>query len=463
MSRPAPKITVSDTIAVFPDRRKAYVVRWRFNGVGHWEGYEHRAQADRFRSRLLIAVQDEDRWDARTGKPSSWTVTGDVSMAEWTRTYLASRWAERAPHTRASMVQSLVLGIVRSGTAKAPELTLEQRLAVKAWLAPVWDATAGAWVAAPPLPKDVAKWIATHSPRLSELDRAALYKLDASLRVREDGSGQLSAATAARHTKAVKACLDEAVAAGVMDACEWPTGSRGGVRLRSKRKKAAAGTVRHEDVPSAAQLRAVIEAMGGTRSSANFRALTAVCGYAGLRPSEALALSPRDMHLPETGWGTMDVLNTMASAGVDPAMVAPGEEEAAPKTWKRPGLPISPLLVAELRSYLTSTGLTGDAGMFRTSTGTLPTLANWSRAITKACKAVGVKPFTPYGLRHMAASHMAAAGVEPAVNAWRLGHSVMTAMAYYHHVVEGSQERANRLLDELYGTPELGVGEGEEA
>jgi integrase len=71
--------------------------------------------------------------------------------------------------------------------------------------------------------------------------------------------------------------------------------------------------------------------------------------------------------------------------------------------------------------------------------------------IKKACKAAGVKYFSPYGLRRMVVSQMIRGGVDPATAARVTGHSVEVMLKVYYEANDEDIRRAVLMAD--LGTP----------
>ena len=109
--------------------------------------------------------------------------------------------------------------------------------------------------------------------------------------------------------------------------------------------------------------------------SKNYRVMTAIAYYAGLRPSEVVMLRVRSTELPAEGWGRLDV--TEADISFD----EPGE----PKT----SVPIPPVLVAMLREWVHQNRLSSpERLLFRTRNDTMPSGSNWARAWHRASRDV---------------------------------------------------------------------------
>ena len=149
--------------------------------------------------------------------------------------------------------------------------------------------------------------------------------------------------------------------------------------------------------------------------------MTAVAYYAGLRPSEVVMLRVRSLTLPSAGWGEIAV--TEADIDYD----EPGE----PKTgWRR--VPIPPVLVRELRQWLTSSRFAReDALLFGREPTRARHRATWGRAWRRGLARAGVAPTRVYDCRHAAATTWLHAGVPLAEVARRLGHSVETLVSTY--------------------------------
>jgi integrase len=190
-------------------------------------------------------------------------------------------------------------------------------------------------------------------------------------------------------------------------------------------------------LPSPARAVAIIDRLKSHQpGSLAYQAMTAVVFYAGLRPSEVVMLRPRALSLPSTGWGAIAV--TEADNGSD----EPGD----PKTGKRT-VPMPPLLVERLRSWIADHDSAADALLFRTRQGNRPSQSNWSRALKRACESTGVPRVRVYDFRHANATMMLKAGVPLAEAARRLGHSVETLVSTYVGAMDGDDTEANRLID----------------
>ena len=81
---------------------------YTIDGRHRSESVRTRIEADRYRGRLLQAVQDGSRFHESSGEPDAWqTPLGELGVHEWARRWLTEQWAEWQPRTRTSAVEAL--------------------------------------------------------------------------------------------------------------------------------------------------------------------------------------------------------------------------------------------------------------------------------------------------------------------------------------------------------------------
>ena len=91
-----------------PSAKSPYIVRWVVDGKEHNQSFRVRVQADRYRSRLLVALHNGESFDRRTGEPVSWRPPADaLAVHLWARRWVGEQWHEWAPRTRRSSVEAL--------------------------------------------------------------------------------------------------------------------------------------------------------------------------------------------------------------------------------------------------------------------------------------------------------------------------------------------------------------------
>ena len=408
--------------------RRPWIVRWSLGGRQRSRAFRTKAEAERYRSGLLVAQQAGERFDDETGEPVSWQPLPDQMQAhDWARRWLAEQWNEWAPRTRASAVEALtrLVPLLVSPTAPPPPAGLRAHLRV--WLPPEGldiDDRAVAWL---------GQW----SLQLGQLSRSTLGNVDQALGVADDGT-PLGPATAGRFRKVSRACIRRAVDLGVLDADPWPPPPRG----RSQRKAGRArGAVSIRALPDPETMRQAIEAIPNHQpASRTYQVMTAVAYYAGLRPSEVVMLRAKTLHLPSSGWGRIDVVEA------DVSFDEPGEPKTGPRV-----VPIPQPLVEMLRSWIADRNLSGDDLLFRTRAGGRPTSSNWSRSLRRALEKIDHAPIRIYDCRHAAATTWLAAGVPLGEVARRMGHSVETLVSTYVGALDGDETMANERIDAVLG------------
>jgi integrase len=415
--------------------KRPWIVRWAVVGRQRSRSFRTRAEADRFRSGLQLAQQSGERFDETTGEPASWAPrTDQLRSHEWARQWLAEQWDEWAPRTRVSAIEALARLVVLLVPASAPPPPELLRSRVAAWLPPGSE----------PLDRASAQWLEQWGLSLAQLNRVLLAGVDRQLGQRDDGQ-PLAPSTAARYRKVSRACIRRAVELEVLPADPWPTPSRG----RSQRKALRVRrSVPIRSLPDLATMRRAIDAMVSHQpASRTYRVMTAVAYYAGLRPSEVVMLRAASLHLPQRGWGRIEV--TEADVSFD----EPGEPKTGPRS-----VPIPPVLVGILREWVEEHSLSGQALLFRTRTGGRPTQSNWSRSLHRAMRLIDAPPMRIYDCRHAAATTWLRAGVPLGEAAKRLGHSVETLVSTYVGALDGDESLANQRIQAALDPDTTSVG-----
>ncbi len=399
-----------------------WVVRYTIDGHHRGKSFRTRIEADRYRGLLLQEVQAGRRFDETTGEPESWqTPLAEARVHEWSRRWLGEQWQEWQPRTRASATEALArfITIAVEHGAKPPG---GLRVYLHCALSPNADGVRDA---------QFEKWMAKNCLTLGEFDREQIAGIDRRLGLKLDGS-PLAATTANRIRIVARASVRSAIEAGAVAPDVWPQRSK----TRARRK--VARTKRSVDVrslPSTAAMAEAIDAIVTQQpGSKNYRVMTAVPYYAGLRPSEVVMLRVRSTELPANGWGRLDV--TEADISFD----EPGESKTGPRS-----VPIPPVLVKMLREWLQENNLASpDRLLFRTRNDTMPSGSNWARAWHRALESVGQRPMRIYDCRHAAATTWLRAGMPLAETARRLGHSVETLVSTYAGALDDEEHVANR-------------------
>lgn len=289
------------TVGALQDRRghqrtcKPWLVRWAIDAERFSRSYRTKAEADRMRSRLLVAQQDGEWFDRRTGEPESWRPAGsEMQVHAWARLWLAGEWQDWAPRTRTSSVEALsrFLPLVRDPKAPPPPAGL--RAYLHRTLPPATDVDQG---------DEYERWLGRWVLSLGELNRELLADVEHRLGIGDKGQ-QLASATAARYRKVAHACVRRAVELGRLVADPWPPTPTGRSRRKARRKRSA---VDIRSVPDPRTMAAILRAIPTHQpGSLTYQAMTAVMYFAGLRPSEVVMLRPRALRLPAEGWGAIE-------------------------------------------------------------------------------------------------------------------------------------------------------------
>jgi integrase len=418
-----------------PRDKRRYHVKWRVSGRDKTRSFATKAQAERLKARLQMAVIEGVEFDLVTGLPVSW-IKQDKTWWEWSQEWLGLKWSQWSGHSRRSAVESLV--------AITPLMARD---------------------GAPPAPDDVATWLREHGYRpgatdrqsppgwldrwsvpLVEVEPAQLERVLAAVTTKRDGSPMARDVARRRRTalNAVlsAACRRELIDHNPLDKSEWTLPTRN-------------ITVDISTVPSYDDVAEIVDHVAGLKTDgARYAALFACVGIAGMRPSEAIGLLAADLALPKEGWGLAVLRGASTSPGTrftsNGTVVEDKELKQRPPDATR-DVPLAPDLVERLWWHMerwppvNGRVFTNAAGRTSTTTNYGPV---WVRARSKLWPAEHrLGKTTVYDLRHSAATMMLRARVPPAEVARRLGHSVDILMRVYAGVFEDERHRSNELID----------------
>ncbi len=278
--------------------QRRYYAKWRVDGRDRTRSFKTRAEADRFRSGLLTAVQDGQSFDAASGEPSSWLErSGAPTWWTWSQDWLALKWPQWSGHSRRSAVESLALLtplLVRDRAPKPPADLAD-------WLRQTGYRPGTTPEGAP------AVWLERWSIALHEIEPPLIEKVLAAVCSKSDG-GATVPAVARRRRGTFGAVLRAAVRRGMlttnpMERVEW-------------RAPVGAVAIDVATVPAPGDIQAIVDHVSALPSSgARYAALFATVGIAGMRPSEAIGLQVHDVELPARGWGLASLRGAVTSPG----------------------------------------------------------------------------------------------------------------------------------------------------
>ncbi|WP_181785704.1 tyrosine-type recombinase/integrase [Streptomyces phytophilus] len=449
------KLTVNRTT-----KKPTYLVRWVVGGQPFSESYKTKALADRFRAKLLRAVDKGEPFDTVTGLPDS--LRGGkaaLSFLELALKYLDHRWAEASAKHRDSMTDALATVVpVLVKPVRGRPATKVLRKALRSFLL------------SPPRrerkrPEEIAaavRWLEKASLPVAELQEIArVHELIDALGRKLDGK-PAATQTYRRRRAVVFNALEYAVETGTLPSNPLS-------RVQRKRGRRAVQEVDRRVVVNPRQARELLAAVtyvgGWERASGRrLRAFYGCLYYAALRPGEALGLRRSDCVLPAQGWGRIELAETRPSAGK--AWTDSGE--AHDRRGLKQGadgevriVPIPPPLVRLLREHLKEFGTAADGRLFASERGNVVAASSYSR-VWKQTRELALLPrqvssvlaARPYDLRHAGVSQWLNSGVPAPEVAACAGHSVDVLLKIYAKCIDGQETEMNDRIMQGLGEDE---------
>ncbi|MFD8280775.1 tyrosine-type recombinase/integrase [Streptomyces solisilvae] len=438
------KISVNRTT-----KKPTYLVRWAVDGTPFSESHKTKALADRFRAKLLRAVDKGEPFDTVTGLPDS--LRGGkaaLTLLELALKYLDHRWASASAKQRDSMTDSLAVAVpslVKQVRGRPESAVLRRSL--RSYLLPVPRRSRER-------PDDVAaavRWLEKASLPVAELTEIGhVHALVDALSRKLDGKPAANQTYRRRRAVTFNA-LEYAVELEML-----PSNPLG--RVRRKRGQQPVQEVDRRVVVNPKQARELLNAVTyvGGYERASGRRLRAFFGcmyYAATRPGEALGLRRSDCELPETGWGRITVEETRPSAGKSWTNSGEAHDRRGLKQ-RSPGevriVPIPPPLVRMLREHLEEFGKAEDGRIFFSERGNVVASSSYYR-VWQHTRELGLLPdqvssvlaAKPYDLRHACVSQWLNSGVPAPEVAARAGHSVDVLLKIYAKCIDGQEVEMN--------------------
>ncbi|MEO7980588.1 MAG: tyrosine-type recombinase/integrase [Sporichthyaceae bacterium] len=442
---------------------KPWQVRWRLTHRGRRvdgsEQFPSKALAEDFRARLITARNAGEPFDPHTKLPASWGRAQAVTSIEFLIEHAHRRWPQVSPNHRRGLLDGWLIAAL---TLLWPHAALtdahhqQARRLIGAALVPTPLGTGADFThpeASGHADQRVWDWLLSHSLPVADLDLAAVEKVLDAFAARADGKpGHLAASSIRRRRTALNTALTDAVKRGLLTAnpllaSDWKVPKiNHAVDLRLLL-----------DVEDFEALHATLRA--GTPAAARLAGFYAVMFYAGLRTAETTALTVHDLHLPEEGWGHIDIRRSLVNPGArytddGAAQEGRGVKGRAHGAARR--VPIPPRLVAlltdHIRDYPVGSGL-----VFTNTSGGLVHPSAVSKILGKAKRATfppghPLQGVRPYDCRHSNASLMLKWNVSPMEAARRLGHSPEVLWKVYAGVMATDEEVGNQRLDQLWAT-----------
>ncbi|MEV2258622.1 integrase [Streptomyces anulatus] len=432
------------------DRRKPFMVRWTVDGREKSESFMTFGLADSRRSKLMTAARDGVAFDVHTGLPASElrAIKQRTTWYDLAHEYLDQRW-DRTPgttrRTLADAFATITPALVRPGAAYPEPRVLRRALYS-------WAFNKNAWVQEPQEEwRKALDWMKRNSLPVGVLAEADVLRrgLDALCR-KLDGTAA-AAKTARRKRAAFSEVLNTAVERGYF--AENPLN-----RLRWN-APAVNEEVDPAAVPNPAQAARLLAGVAQQRGRGpHLEAFFGCMYYAAMRPAEVIHLRLEQCHLPESGWGLLNLSGGVVAAGKDWTDDGAVHEVHSLKrraaTATRP-VPIPPQFVRILLEHIERFGVAPDGRLFRNQAGNYVDAAaygtTWARArksvLTRTELASGLAK-RPYDLRHAGISFWLYSGVDPAECARRAGQSIGVLFRHYAKFLDGVREQANRLIEQ---------------
>jgi integrase len=434
-----------------------YWVRWKVGGKLWREGFRIAAQADSFRSSLLMAARKGEAFNRTTGRPTAWErAKADTTWYEFACAYADMKWKQASAKYRKDIARALTAATPvmladardRPSDASIRQALLRWGFNTKQRSSPPVDAEA------------ILGWVAHNSAPLSSLSEAATARrmLDRATS-RLDGR-TAAASTARRHRTILANAMDYAVEVGLLDANP--------IRTLKWTAPKVSSQVDRRSVVNPRQARALLEAVRAQQPSGPMLvAFFAVMYYAGLRPEEAINLRSDDIVFPprvpqeahdNDEWGELHLRHATPDAGGE--WTDDGSQREHRQLKHRPEgdsriVPVHPELTRLLREHVERFGTASDGRLFcGVRGGEMPTIT-YRRAWIKARQAVlspaeQASPLArrPYDLRHACLSTWLNGGVYPTQVAEWAGHGVDVLLRIYAKCVVGQDELAKRRISE---------------
>jgi integrase len=409
---------------------------------------------DSFRSGLVQAARRGEAFDTATGLPEAQVrEQATVTWYEHAIDYIDMKWPTLAGKSRVSAVETLTAvapALLRNDPA-APDLAT-LRVALRRWaFNPLHRDDA-----MPPDVRAALSWIRRASLPITALQDARTVRqvLDALAR-KLDGTpaspDYLGRRRRVFYNTLKYAVREHRLTENPLDTTEWEP------------PETSIEEVNPRVVASPEQVRQLLTAVSyvGPRRGGRLVAFFACLYFAMLRPSEAVALRADDCHLPESGWGRLELSQTTPSVGKQWTDTGAGHERRGLKNRPRRAIrvvPIPPELVAILRQHTARYGLAPDGRLFRSERGGLLYHSSyhwvWHQARTFGLTPAQVaSPLArrPYDLRHGGVSLRLNAGVPATQVAEWAGHSVEVLLTIYAKCIHGRDQVWFAYIDRALG------------
>lgn len=327
----------------------------------------------------MTAARDGEPFDENTGLPASElrAIKQRTTWYDLAHEYLEQRWDRTPGNTRRTLADAFATitpALVRPGVAYPEPRVLRRALYSWAFNKKAWEKEpVEEW-------RQALDWMKRNSLPVSALAEADVLRraLDA-LCLKLDGK-EAAAKTARRKRAAFNEVLNIAVEKGYFT--ENPlSGLRWNAPAVNEEVDPAA-------VPNPAQVARLLAAVAQQRGrDPHLEAFFGCMYYAAMRPAEVIHLRFEQCHLPDSGWGMLNLSGGVVTSGKEWTdggsvhKVHSHKRRAATAT--RP-VPIPPQLVRMLHAHIERFGVAPDGRLFRNQAGNYVDAAaygtTWARA-----------------------------------------------------------------------------------
>lgn len=448
------KVRIWD-LAHWPHRKSPYGVRWTVQGKQHSSWFTNKTPADRYRGKLLTAIENGEPFDTETGLPDSLAAgKGSMTWYELALAYVDAKWPMAAANSRVSIAETMTaVTMAYVGKVSGRPNSDVLRAALRGY---AFNPSKRGRTDQPADITAALKWVAKASRPLRAMaeDSQEARKILDSFTVLLDGS-KASASTISRKRRVFYNALEYAVTTKKLPANPLPS-------LDWKAPKAS-GNIDRRVVVSPAQMRELLTAVSyvGSYHRARGRRLVAfyACFYfAMMRPAELVGLKASNCHLPDEGWGLLLLSDTRPAVGKSWTDNGETHDERGLKQrdeWDTRPVPIPPELVKILKAHLEEFGTADDGRVFTNERGGLVGSSTyyrvWAEARTYAFppdKVASKLAARPYDLRHGGVSLGLNGTADPTDVAERAGHSVETLLRVYAKCIDGRRDANNKLIED---------------
>jgi integrase len=435
-------------------------LRWNVAGKTFCKTFKTKGLAESHRAELITAQRAGTPFDVAEGLPITILRNrrDSITWYQHAMDFIDMKWSTLEGGSRRTYAESLATVTAAMVHTKRgiPEPTVLFRALA------YWAFNTSARRAGPP-PAEyrlAIAWIEKNSLPVTALADSGNARLAFNATTISHNGKQFAAKTARNKRQVLVGGINYAIELGLLE-----NNPLSRLAVTVKRKQAA---VDRRVVVNPTQAVALLQAVGRHgESGKRLVAFFATIYYAGLRPSEAMALRREDCILPATGWGQLRFAEASPYTGKAWTDTKESHPRKALKHREEDEgriVPVHPTLVAHLREHLETYGTTADGRIFRNSNNNPMTYASygqvWRKAREETLTTAQVRsPLgkRPYDLRHACLSTWLNAGVPATQVAEWAGHSVAMLLSTYAKCLDGQENAAMMKIEsalELVAAPE---------